>query len=74
MANLTRKERFSREFGAALRAARQKRNMSLRDLERASGVQYANISRMESGAVTPRLDTAARLAAAVQTKLASLLP
>ena len=44
----------------ALRQARRRRGLSQRDLARLAGVAQPVVARIESGAVTPRVDTLAR--------------
>jgi transcriptional regulator with XRE-family HTH domain len=60
-------------LGDNLRAAREARNISQRDLSSASGVAQAYISRIEKGDVGPGLDVIAELAKHVGRSVASLL-
>ena len=50
--------------------ARKKRGISQRELERLSGVKQPIIARIESGTVSPKLDTVMKLLAAMGKKLA----
>lgn len=51
------------EAGRVLRHARRRRSLSQRELARLADVQQPVIARIESGAVTPRVDTLQRLLA-----------
>jgi DNA-binding XRE family transcriptional regulator len=50
--------------------ARKERGISQRELERLSGVKQPIIARIESGTVSPKLDTVMKLLAAMGKKLA----
>ena len=56
-----------------LRQLREERNLSLRDLERLSGVDYSSISKIETGAAEPRLNTILKIAEALNVSLYELL-
>ncbi len=56
-----------------LRQIRQARNLSLRDLERLSGVDYSSISKIETGDVEPRLNTIIKIAKALNISLDELV-
>ncbi|MBP3241662.1 MAG: helix-turn-helix domain-containing protein [Oribacterium sp.] len=49
--------------------ARKERGISQRELERLSGVKQPIIARIESGTVSPKLDTVMKLLAAMGKKL-----
>jgi transcriptional regulator with XRE-family HTH domain len=51
-------------FGETLKIYRSKRHMSLRELDKASGVHYSYISKLEKG-LNPTRDTACKLARAL---------
>lgn len=57
------------QIQAALMKARIDANMTQAELAKKSGVRQSNISRIESGAVIPRLDTLEKLAQAMGKKL-----
>ena len=46
-----------KKVGAVIRAARQKRKLSLREAARLSEVSAATLSKLEAGAVNPTLAT-----------------
>lgn len=61
-------------FGAELRKASQTRDVSLKALERATGISHTNLWSFTAGRNLPRLDTALLLAEALQwPKLAELV-
>ena len=74
MANLTRKERFAREFGKNVRRTRESFKIGLVAFAKGSSVDIGNISKIERGLVTPRLDTAWKLAEALGVPLEKLKP
>ena len=57
------------QIQAALMQARIDADMTQAELAKKSGVRQSNISRIESGAVIPRLDTLEKLAQAMGKKL-----
>lgn len=59
-------------FGERLRVARTSRGINQRSLGDMVGVSAISISRYESGAVDPRLDTVRRLAKALGVSAAEL--
>ena len=56
-----------------LRAIREGRGKSYRQLAKASGVNLSTIFRIESGALDPRLSTLEKLAKALGVTVAALL-
>jgi ribosome-binding protein aMBF1 (putative translation factor) len=48
------------EFGAALRAVREKQGLSQTDLSDASGLHRTHVSRIERGLCVPRFETLMR--------------
>jgi transcriptional regulator with XRE-family HTH domain len=63
----------ARPIGRLLREARIRRNLSLRDVERLSGLSVSHISRTEVGAsVSPAFLTVARIAAVLGVSLDAL--
>jgi len=56
-----------------LRAIREKRGISYRQLAKASGVNLSTIVRLESGAFDPRLSTLEKLAKALGVTVPDLL-
>lgn len=56
-----------------LRKLRRKRKLTLRDLERLSGVDYSSISKIETGAAEPKVNTVVKLARALHVSLDELL-
>jgi transcriptional regulator with XRE-family HTH domain len=56
-----------------LRALRKARQLSLRDLERESGVHYSTISRIENGEYLPNLATLLKLSRALKVSLEDLI-
>ncbi len=73
MANYTRRERFGKEFGAALRQSRQEKGISIERLSRKVGINAGNLSKLETGKTVPRLDTACRLASAIGVPVQTLV-
>jgi transcriptional regulator with XRE-family HTH domain len=61
------------EFGACVRAARQKAGLSQRDLAETTGLQQNHISNIEQGKLNITLDTMAVLAKALDLDLRVLL-
>jgi transcriptional regulator with XRE-family HTH domain len=59
-------------FGARLRTLREAREMTLRELEAASGIERGTINRIERGVTVPRLDSIQALAAALKVTLSEL--
>ena len=57
------------QIQAALMKARIDADMTQAELAKKSGVRQSNISRIEAGAVIPRLDTLEKLAQAMGKKL-----
>ena len=49
-------------IGEHLRAIRQQMKLSLRDIERRTGLRSSNVSRMESNRIVPTLETLEKLA------------
>ena len=62
-----------RTFGIRLRETRLRAGLSQSDLEEASGIPKARLSRYENGHVAPSIQTLARLARALNVSEASLL-
>jgi uncharacterized protein len=60
------------DTAAALRRARRRSSLSQRDLAASAGVPQPTVSRIESGAVIPRVDTLDRLLAACGEGLEAL--
>lgn len=58
------------DLGAMLARARAERHLSQPDLSRASGVQQAEISRIENGRANPTMATIDRLARALKVRVA----
>lgn len=56
-----------------LREIREQRALSLRELERLSGVDYSSISKIETGESSPKLETILKLAKALQVDLIELI-
>ena len=61
-------------FAEKLKQARRSRGMTQRDLARVTGLTESYISRLENGAIAPGIDLVARLARALGTPMAELLP
>jgi XRE family transcriptional regulator, regulator of sulfur utilization len=55
-----------------LRTLREAREMTLRELEAASGIERGTINRIERGVTVPRLDSILALAAALKVTLSEL--
>lgn len=53
----------------AVIAARQESHMTQKELAERTGIRQSNISRIESGASSPTIDTLARIAAGLGKKL-----
>jgi len=70
----SRKFRISKEFGKRLKKLRKDRNMSLRQLAAESGIEHAQIYRIESGKVDLKLSTIVMLAEALKVPAADLVP
>ena len=64
-------EALEPEYAAirALISARQEQNMTQAELAEKTGIRQSNISRIESGAASPTIDTLARLAEGMGKKL-----
>ena len=60
-------------FRTRLRAERNRRGWSIRDLAARAGAHYRTVAQLERGGASPTLDTALRLAAALSVPLESLL-
>ena len=56
-----------------LRAIREGKGVSLRELKKASGVAVATLARIEAGGYDPRLSTLRRLARALSVTVAELI-
>ncbi len=61
-----------REVGANLRTLRVGQGLTLAEVARRAGISQGMLSRLETGAVSPSLDTVASLAAALGIELAAL--
>jgi transcriptional regulator with XRE-family HTH domain len=61
-----------REVGANLRTLRVAQGLTLAEVARRAGISQGMLSRLETGAVSPSLDTVASLAAALGIDLAAL--
>ncbi len=61
-------------FAERLKAARQARGMTQRDLADKAHVTFSYISRLEAGASAPGIDTLDQLARALQINVIELLP
>ena len=57
-----------KNVGAVIRAARQKRKLSLREAARLSEVSAATLSKLEAGAINPTLATMQALTRALGIK------
>lgn len=51
------KKRIVKELGIKLKKVREARNLSLRDLAAETGLEHAQISRIEDGQVNPTVTT-----------------
>jgi len=69
---MTGRQRPAITFGERLRALREARGLTLRELEAASGIERGTINRIERGAAVPRLDSIQALAAALNVTLSEL--
>ena len=56
-----------------LREIREQKALSLRELERLSGVDYSSISKIETGDSSPKLETILKLAKALKVDLIELI-
>ncbi|MGH3980845.1 MAG: helix-turn-helix domain-containing protein [Pseudonocardiaceae bacterium] len=65
---------MEREFGERVRHIRMEQRLSLDELAARSGVSRATLSKIERGERETRLGNALRIAEALQTPLAQLLP
>jgi transcriptional regulator with XRE-family HTH domain len=74
MANLTKRERFGREFGALLKAARTEKKLTLEELGELCEIDMGNLSKIERGMNVPRVDTAFKVASALGVTLDKLRP
>jgi transcriptional regulator with XRE-family HTH domain len=63
---------LARDVGANLRTLRLAQALTLAEVARRADISQGMLSRLETGAVSPSLDTLAALAAALGTELASL--
>src|ERR1700729_1314575 len=61
-------------FAGRLRELRRSRGMTLRDLSRKAHVTESYLSRLEGGSIAPGIDLVARIARALGTTVADLLP
>jgi transcriptional regulator with XRE-family HTH domain len=52
-------------FASLIKEKRAEKKLSLRELDKISGVSFSTIARLESGNITPTLDSATRLAKAL---------
>lgn len=68
-----RKKKIMKDFGIRLKNIRKEKKISLRELAAASGLEHAQISRMEKGVVNPTLTSIAELAEALGVRPADLL-
>jgi len=59
------KQKILKKFGKRLNNVRESRGMSLRELAAASGLEHAQIARIENGEKNPTLYTVIRLAEAL---------
>jgi plasmid maintenance system antidote protein VapI len=64
---------LARRVGENLRAERTRRGLSLRALARVSGIAAPNLSNLENGHTSPRLETLGRLADVLGVSVASLV-
>src|SRR5438874_10944123 len=69
-----RQSELVRRFAARLREVRQSRGMTQTDLARRASVTASYLSRLEGGRVAPGIDMVERIAAALGTTVADLLP
>lgn len=68
-----RKKKILKDFGNRLKKIRKEKKLSLRGLAAASGLEHAQISRMEKGEVNLTLTSIAVLAEALGVQPADLL-
>jgi transcriptional regulator with XRE-family HTH domain len=61
-----RKRKIIKAFGEQLRKAREKRGLSLRELSAMTGVDHAQIYRIEDGQADARITTVVELADALE--------
>lgn len=64
---------LSLNIGNKIRRLRQSRGISLNDLSKLSGVSKGALSKLESGASSPRVDTLAAIATALRLPVGDLL-
>lgn len=62
-----------KEFGAHLKKIREKKGMTLLDLEAKSGVNNGDISKIEGGKINLAFTTLAKLAAGLEIKMSELV-
>ena len=65
---------FRRTFGRAVKAAREERGFTQRELAEAASIADKYLSRIELGLATPSVYVASRLAKALGVSLDALLP
>lgn len=65
-------QNLARDVGANLRALRLAQALTLAEVARRAGISQGMLSRLETGAVSPSLETVASLAAALGTDLVAL--
>lgn len=61
-----RKEKIIKDFGKSLKNIRKSKGLSFRELASASGVDHAQIARIEKGETDPRMHTVVLLADALE--------
>lgn len=66
------RQNLVREVGANLRTLRVAQGLTLAEVARRAGISQGMLSRLETGAVSPSLETVASLATALGTELAAL--
>jgi transcriptional regulator with XRE-family HTH domain len=64
---------LQQQFGENLRSARLRRDLSMAELGRISGLSHSEVSRLEAGIREPRLATLLRLARALGTGVDDLI-
>lgn len=62
MGNITKEARQARKFGATVRQMRHDRGITLKVLEKRSGIREAHLSKIERGEIVPLLTTAMSVA------------
>lgn len=67
-----RKEKIIKDFGKSLKNIRESKGLSFRELAAASGVDHAQIARIENGEKDPRMHTVVLLADALDIDLGEL--